>query len=549
MAQYALPVGCGGMRNFGKDQTTPGRLTPKSAWHAKPRARKTPRTAINGNAAAVAGLLLVSSMLAASGFRRSNFPVETIRNDAAQPSAQSAATLSLSELRVPNQGLVLPLNFGKRTDDLDTMVESRQIRALVVNTRPDFFYVNGQPRGVYYRALQEFQKFVNQKLNKTGALRVSVKFLPVRPDQLEAGLLEGYGDIIATGVAVTPDREQRVNFSSPIIRDVKLVLVSGPNFGSISEPSDLSGKDIYVNPLTFHYQELVRLNERIVASGKPAINIKAADTNLMDVDLIEMVNAGLLPATVTTGERAALWSRVFDQITCYPDIPIASEGQLAWVMRKDNPQFSELVDEFVKGHAVRTLFGNVTLRRYFRNTDWVQDSTSNAEMKKFLATKDLFKKYSEQYDFDYLMIAALGYQESRLDQRKTSPRGAVGIMQVMPKYAAAPPISITDVDKLENNIHAGVKILHDISARHFNDSDLDPINRTLLTFAAYNAGPNRIARLRRRAEQEGLNPNQWFGNVELAVAQDVGSETVQFVSNVYKYYVAYRLTAESTNVR
>lgn len=122
-------------------------------------------------------------------------------------------------------------------------------------------------------------------------------------------------------------------------------------------------------------------------------------------------------------------------------------------------------------------------------------------------------------------------------------------MQVIPRYAAAPPINILGVEKLENNIHAGVKILHDISVRHFNGSELDPINRTLLTFAAYNAGPNRIARLRRRAEQEGLNPNQWFGNVELAVAQDVGRETVQFVSNVYKYYVAYRLAAENARGR
>jgi len=535
------------MRNCVKDQTTPRRLMPKAARRPDLAARETSQPASKGNAVAV--FLLLTSLLATSSCRNSDVPVGPVGNAAGPKSAEPATRLSLSELRVPNQGLVLPLYFGKRTDDLDTMVKRRQIRALVVNRRPDFFYVKGQPRGVYYEALQQFQRFVNQKLNKTGPFRVTVKFLPVRADQLEAGLLEGYGDLIAVGVRVTPERERRVAFSAPLIRDVKLVLVSGRNFGNISEVNDLSGKDIYVNPLTFHFDELMQLNERIVGSGKPGINIKAADTNLMDEDLIEMVNAGLLPATVTTGERASLWSQVFEQITSYPDMPIASEGQLAWVMRQNNPQFRELVDEFVKGHAVRTLFGNVILRRYFRNTDWARDSTSGAEMKKFLATKDLFKKYSEQYDFDYLMIAALGYQESRLNQRKTSPRGAVGIMQVIPRYAAAPPINILGVEKLENNIHAGVKILHDISVRHFNGSELDPINRTLLTFAAYNAGPNRIARLRRRAEQEGLNPNQWFGNVELAVAQDVGRETVQFVSNVYKYYVAYRLAAENARGR
>lgn len=255
-----------------------------------------------------------------------------------------------------------------------------------------------------------------------------------------------------------------------------------------------------------------------------------------------MVNAGQLPATVASDQRAALWAQVFDQIRTYPDIPIASEGQLAWVLRKNNPQLKALVDQFVESHAVGTSFGNVVLRRYLRNTKWVRNSTSQSEMEKFFANVALIKKYSAEYDFDFLMIAALGYQESMLDQRKKSTRGAVGIMQVVPKYAAAPPIGILNVDKAENNIHAGVKMLHNISVRYFGDGTLDPMNRTLFTFAAYNAGPTRIARLRRQAQLEGLDPNKWFGNVELAVARDVGRETVQYVSNVYKYYVAYRLT-------
>lgn len=186
------------------------------------------------------------------------------------------------------------------------------------------------------------------------------------------------------------------------------------------------------------------------------------------------------------------WAKIFDNITPHPDIPVASAGQIAWAMRKNNPQLKALVDEFIQTHAAGTSFGNVELQRYLRNTKWVKNSTSTAEMQKFQTNLDFFKKYSGQYNFDYLMIAAQAYQESQLDQT------------------------------------------------------LDPVNRTLFTFAAYNAGPNRIVRLRQEAQQQGLDPNQWFGNVELVASKDIGQETVQYVSNIYKYYIAYKLSLQQT---
>jgi membrane-bound lytic murein transglycosylase MltF len=223
---------------------------------------------------------------------------------------------------------------------------------------------------------------------------------------------------------------------------------------------------------------------------------------------------------------------------------LASEERLAWVTRKDSPKLKQLLDEFIEGHRLGTSFGNTLFRRYLQNTKWVKDSTSSAEMKKFQTYVTLFNKYAAQYDFDYLMLAAQGYQESMLDQNRRSPRGAVGIMQVIPKYAAAPPIGIRNVDNADANIHAGAKILHTIQKQNFDDPGIDMTNKTLMTFAAYNAGPTRISNLRKRAKAEGLDPNQWFGNVELVVANDVGQETVRYVSNIYKYYVAYRLTLE-----
>jgi membrane-bound lytic murein transglycosylase MltF len=438
--------------------------------------------------------------------------------------------------------------FTRRTGDLDEMVKKRNIRALLILNPIGFFYDKGQPRGVNYEALEEFQKFANQKL-KTGKLDVKVTFLPMRVDQIEKALTEGVGDIIAYGIVVTPDREKRVAFSTPIQTDVTQIIVTGKNFGAVSSLADLGGKEVYANPLTTYYENLQKANEELQKAGRTPIVIKAADKNLMDDDLVQMVNAGLITATATTKQRADLWSKVLDHIQPHPDLVIASGGQLAWVMRKNNSQFKQLVDEFVASHAVGTSFGSTLLRRYLQNTKWVKNSTSAEDMKKFEANLALFQKYAGEYSFDYLMIAAQGYQESLLDQSKKNPSGAVGIMQVIPKNAAASPISIPDVGTPDGNIHAGVKMLRSISDTYFNDPKIDSLNKTLFVFASYNAGPNRIAKLRKEASGMGLDPNVWFGNVELVASKDIGQETVTYVANIYKYYIAYKLAVEQRQIR
>ncbi|HEY6413973.1 MAG TPA: lytic transglycosylase F [Edaphobacter sp.] len=470
-------------------------------------------------------------------------PAPAIQRASEHPSSQPTASQTLSDINEPQHALVLPPEFARRTGDLDEMLKQRKIRALVVNSHTGFFYDKGQPRGIFFEALNEFQKFVNQKF-KTGKLPVEVTFIPVRPGQLESGLTQGIGDLVATGVFITPELQQRVAFSAPFSTDVNLVVVTGRDFGPLNKLDDLSGKVIYVNPLTAGYGKLQQLNATFQKAGKTPIKIKEAEKALMDEDLLEMVNSGLLPATITTSQRADFWAKVFDNITPHPDIPVASAGQIAWAMRKNNPQLKVLADEFIQTHAEGTSFGNTELQRYLRNTKWVKNSTSAAGMQKFQTNVDFFKKYSGQYNFDYLMIAAQAYQESQLDQSKRNPSGAVGIMQVIPKYAAASPIDVPNVATTQTNIEAGVKILNDISNKYFNDGTLDPVNRTLFTFASYNAGPNRITRLRQEARQQGLDPNQWFGNVELVASKDIGQETVQYVSNIYKYYVAYKLSLQ-----
>src|SRR5215472_17121137 len=141
----------------------------------------------------------------------------------------SQTTQSNSE----SAGLILPMPYGQYTDDLDGMIKRRNIRALVMINPIGFFYDQGHPMGAIYEAMQEFQTYINKKL-KTGTLKIQITFIPVRPDQAEAALTEGMGDLVANAVVITPERQERLAFTIPIEKDVKQVLVSGEKFGNIS---------------------------------------------------------------------------------------------------------------------------------------------------------------------------------------------------------------------------------------------------------------------------------------------------------------------------
>ena len=439
--------------------------------------------------------------------------------------------------------LVLPTNFGRHTGDLNEMVKERRIRALVVINPIGFFYSHGKPKGMTYETLEQLQAYVNKKL-KAGTLDVKITFIPLRPDELGPALRDGIGDVIAQGVVVTPGRQRDFAFTTPTRKDVTHIIVTDKKMANAQSFDHLVGVDIYVNPLTAAYDKLKKINDERAKAGKSPLSVKTADRNLLEDDLVEMVNAGLIPATAAMQHRTTLWAQVLPNTALHPQMIVANDGELAWVMRKNNPELKKLLDEFIEKHREGTTFGNVLLRRYLHDTKWVKNSSSREEMKKFAAYVEYFRKYAGQYSFDHLMIMAQGYQESTLEQQRRSRSGAVGIMQVIPKYARAAPINVPDVSKADKNILAGVR-RNNIVTNYFDDPALDQVNRTLFTFASYNAGPNRIVRLRKKAAEEGLDPNKWFGNVELEVAKDIGEETVMYVDNIYKYYVAYKLAAES----
>ena len=429
--------------------------------------------------------------------------------------------------------------------DLDGMRKRKSIRMLVPFSKT-FYFIDkgGKQYGATYDAGRAFEEWLN-KQDKAKTLRTTVIFIPVPRDRMLSGLVDGTGDIAAGNLTITEERSKLIQFTSPLATNIREILVTGPAAPQIGSIDDLGGKEIFVRPSSSYHEHLVALNENRIAEGKEPIAISPLDEELEDEDAMEMVNAGLIPWVVVDEHKAKIWQPVLTSMIARSDLAIHEGGEIAWAMRKDSPLLRETLNKFADTHKIGTTFGNILKKRYMGAQSPAKRATTQEELEKFEKLVALFRQYGTQYDFDALMIAAQGYQESKLDQTARSPRGAVGIMQLLPTTAADPAVGITGIEHdPEKNIHAGVKYMRLLVDKYLNDPALDDKNRTLMAFAAYNAGPGNLRKFRKLAASSGLDPNIWFGNVEHAAAEIVGRETVQYVANIYKYYVAYRLANE-----
>jgi membrane-bound lytic murein transglycosylase MltF len=471
---------------------------------------------------------------------------------AEEPSALAArmAAMSRGIGDVPSLA-ELPVMGRPLLGDLDAMVERRAVRALVPHSKTYYFLDGGQQRGLAYESLKQFEKELNKKL-ATRHLRVFVIIIPVGREELISGLALGYGDVAVGNITITDARRELVDFSEPLMTGVDEIIVTGPagaDQAKLETLDDLSGREIVVRKSSSYYESLVLLNDRLRAAGRAPVQLTPADELLEDEDLLEMVNAGLVPIVVVDQHKARFWAQVFEDIVVREDLVIHEGGEIAWAFRKDSPKLKSVVDAFVDTNKRGTLMGNMLFNRYLKSTRWARRALSEEGRVRFKNTAELFQRYADQYGFPWLMVTAQAYQESGLDQSLRSAAGAVGVMQLLPTTAADKNVGIRDIHELENNIHAGVKYLRFIHDRYFADADMDDLNKSLFSFAAYNAGPARVDRLRRKAQEMGFDPNVWFRNVEVVAAQEIGRETVQYVSNIFKYYIAYQRSIAMENAR
>jgi membrane-bound lytic murein transglycosylase MltF len=430
------------------------------------------------------------------------------------------------------------------TGDLDGMVKRGFVRIGVGNEPMFFTYDGPAQKGLTVDAAREFEKHLRQTLGP-GAATLTVTLAPLPRDKLIDALVSGEVDILAANLTITPTRQDRVDFAKPAITKIAEVVVTGPAAPPLATLDDLTGITLRLRPSSSYYEHLLALNENRVTQGLPPIPVEPADENLEDIDIVELVDAGVLPAMVIDSHKAQLFVEIYDNLTLRPDLAIHEGGEIAWAMRKDSPQLMEAVNAFQSQAKKGTELGNILYRRWFGDPEKVRNAISPTESAKFTEVYGFIRAHATAYAFDPVLIAAQGYQESGLDQSKRSQAGAIGIMQVMPATAADPVVGIPDIEDPDHNVEAGVKYLRHLRDTWFSEPEMSELDRTFFTFAAYNAGPGNIRKARKRAEAMGLNPDVWFGNVEIAAGRTISREPVVYVRNILKYYTTYEIYREA----
>jgi membrane-bound lytic murein transglycosylase MltF len=430
------------------------------------------------------------------------------------------------------------------TGDFDVMLERRVIRVLVPYSRSLYFSDKGRERGLTADSVRGFEQWINKKYAKQlGKRPITVVIFPTTRDKLLPEVSQGRGDIAVGNLTITEERRKVVDFVSlPDQTSVKELVVTGPKSPAIGTVEDLAGKTVHVRKASSYHESLVALNGRFAKERKPAMKIVLVPDALEDEDMMEMLNAGLLEAIVVDDWKAKMWAQILPKIKVNEQAAVREAGKIGWATRKGSPKLEAEILAYMKASLTKgVITGRV--KQYMRKVKQIKDSSGKEELKRFEQTFALFEKYGKKYNFDPLMLAAQGYQESQLNQDAKSHVGAIGVMQVMP--ATGKELNVGDIKVTEPNIHAGAKYMDQLMTKYFPDAKFDEVNRTLFAFASYNAGPGNISKMRKAAVKGGLNPDQWFNNVEIVTAQKIGIETTTYVRNIYKYYVAYKLMKES----
>ena len=454
---------------------------------------------------------------------------------AAKPAPESREATA-RRLDVTNKPL-----FG----DFDKMLERRVIRVYAPYSRSLYFVDKGRERGIGAELVRDFERWVNKKYAKElGKRPLTIYIVAATRDKLLTDLPGGLADIAVGNLTVTEERLKVVDFVAPDEKVVNIeLLVTGPASPAIATIDDLSGKTVHTRKASSYYGSLMALNERFSKAGKAPVNIALVPDALEDEDMMEMLNAGQLQAMVVDDFKVKLWKQVLPKLVVHEDIRLREPTRKGWAIRKGSPQLAAVLTEFYETWVKKENVIPVRMAQYMHTIKQLNNPASSADYKRFQETVALFQKYGAQYHFDPLMLAAQGYQESTLDQNVKSPVGAIGIMQVMP--ATGVELKVGDVHLAESNVHAGAKYMDQLMTNYFKDAKFDDQNRTLFAFASYNCGPGNVAKMRKLAEERGLDPDKWFNNVEVITAEKIGMETTTYVRNIFKYYVSYKLTQEA----
>jgi membrane-bound lytic murein transglycosylase MltF len=418
--------------------------------------------------------------------------------------------------------------------DLASIRSSGELRVLVNQSRNSSGAVKGQSIGVEYQRLRAFEQYLNR--NAADGKRLSLKLIPRAKDQLLGALQRGEGDLVAPGELLNKPPGGGLRASVALRRQVPLIIVARQGDRRYQSLEQMSGRSLALPAGSAAGEAIRKLNQRLIANQRSPVAVEWVDPSLAVEDVLEMVQAGIFSMTAVELPIAQRWAKVMPRLRLDTQLVLASDGDMRWYLRREATMLGASLDAFLKSYRDPS-DQDAAFQRVYRRLYRVQYPLGRLERQRLEKVRPVLQRYAAQHDFDWLALAALAFKESTLNPAARGAGGATGLMQITP--AAARSVGVGNIGALENNVQAASKYLASIRRNFFSSPQLNERERMAFVLAGYNLGPQRVQSLRAEARRRGLNPNQWFFQVERVAMEQLGMGVVSYVNSVNKYYLAY----------
>ena len=429
-----------------------------------------------------------------------------------------------------------PLQAGQPSQvrDLAQIRSSQVLRVLVNQSRNSSGEVKGQDIGVEYHRLRAFERYLNDQARD--GQEITLKIIPKAKDQLLGALARGEGDLVAPGELIDAKASRGISASAPIIHQVPLLLVGGKGGKRFTRFDQLSGRTVALTTGSVAGAAINQLNQKLALRKLPPVTIEWVDPTLAVEDVLEMVQAGIFRLTIVEKPIAERWAKLMPKLRFERKVLISEPAAMRWYVRRDASMLRASIDRFLTRYKVPA-DQDVAFERVYRRLYRVHYPLARADRQKLEKLRPVLQKHARQQGMDWLNLAALAFKESTLNPNARGGGGATGLLQITP--SAARRVGVSNIQNVDNNVLAAVRYLALIRRKFFSSPKLNERARMAFMLAAYNMGPERVQGMRAEARRRGLNPNQWFFQVERIAMEQVGMGAVSYVNSVNKYYLAF----------